>query len=305
MKEAVILILSILVCYLLWRLFSIKYTLKKAEKELREISAEPEENRIVKFPVPDKTMEAFLCAVNENLEEIRKLRIAYAKKEENLKEEIENISHDLRTPLTAILGYLKMMDTSSMSREEQESLKIVRKKSEELQKLIGQFYELSRVSDGNFQMKLEETDAGRILRECCLSHYGLLEKLKVELFIPEMPVKIRGNQEALTRVFVNLLQNSVRYGQTELTVFAENKENEAVFIFENDIEEGTELSDPSRLFDRFYMQEASRTKGGTGLGLTVSKYLVEYMNGKIWAEYKKTGQKTYLQITIGFPLIFF
>ena len=168
MKEAVILILSILVCYLLWRLFSIKYTLKKAEKELREISAEPEENRIVKFPVPDKTMEAFLCAVNENLEEIRKLRIAYAKKEENLKEEIENISHDLRTPLTAILGYLKMMDISSMSREEQESLKIVRKKSEELQKLIGQFYELSRVSDGNFQMKLEETDAGRILRECCL-----------------------------------------------------------------------------------------------------------------------------------------
>lgn len=305
MKEAVILILSILVCYLLWRLFSIKYTLKKAEKELREISAEPEENRIVKFPVSDKTMEAFLCAVNENLEAIRKLRIAYVKKEENLKEEIENISHDLRTPLTAILGYLKMLDTSSMSREEQESLKIVRKKAEELQKLIGQFYELSRVSDGNFQMKLEETDAGRILRECCLSHYGLLEKLKVELFIPEMPVKIRGNPEALTRVFVNLLQNSVRYGQTEFTVFAENKENEAVFIFENDIEEGTELSDPSRLFDRFYMQEASRTKGGTGLGLTVSKYLVEYMNGKIWAEYKKIGQKTYLQITIGFPLIFF
>ncbi len=79
MKEAVILILIILVCYLLWRLFSIKYTLKKAENELREISAEPEENRIVKFPVSDKTMEAFLCAVNENLEEIRKLRIAYVK----------------------------------------------------------------------------------------------------------------------------------------------------------------------------------------------------------------------------------
>ena len=117
MKEAVILILSILVCYLLWRFFSIKYTLKKAEKELREISAEPEENRIVKFPVPDKTVESFLFAVNENLEGIRKLRIAYGKKEEKLKEEIENISHDLRTPLTAILGYLKMMDSGAMSSE--------------------------------------------------------------------------------------------------------------------------------------------------------------------------------------------
>lgn len=305
MKEGMILILSILVCYFLWRLFAIKYTLKKAEKEIRGISAEPEENRIVKLSVPDKTAESFLCAVNENLTEIRKLRIAYEKKEEKLKEEIENISHDLRTPLTAILGYLKMMDTESMSCEEQESLKIVRKKSEELQKLIEQFYELSRVSDGNFQMKLEETDAGRILRECCLSHYGLLEKLKVELFIPETPVKIRGNQEALTRVFVNLLQNSVRYGQTELTVFAEKKENEVVFIFANDIEEGTELSEPSRLFDRFYMQEESRTRGGTGLGLTVSKYLVEYMNGKIWAEYKKTEEKTYLEIFMSFPLIFF
>lgn len=305
MKEAAILILSILVCYLLWRLFAIKYTLKKAEKELREISGEPEENRIVKFPVPDKTVESFLFAVNENLEGIRKLRIAYGKKEEKLKEEIENISHDLRTPLTAILGYLKMMDSGAMSSEEQESLKIVRKKAGELQKLIEQFYELSRVSDGNFQMKMEETDAGRILRECCLSHYGLLEKLKVELLLLETPVKIRGNEEALTRVFVNLLQNSVRYGQTELSVSIQKKEKEAVFIFANDIEEGIELSEPSRIFDRFYMQEASRTKGGTGLGLTVSRYLVEYMNGKIWAEYKKSEKKTYLQITISFPLIFF
>ena len=154
-------------------------------------------------------------------------------------------------------------------------------------------------------MKMEETDAGRILRECCLSHYGLLEKLKVELFLLETPVKIRGNEEALTRVFVNLLQNSVRYGQTELSVSIQKKEKEAVFIFANDIEEGIELSEPSRIFDRFYMQEASRTKGGTGLGLTVSRYLVEYMNGKIWAEYKKSEKKTYLQITISFPLIFF
>jgi len=250
-------------------------------------------------------VESFLFAVNENLEGIRKLRIAYGKKEEKLKEEIENISHDLRTPLTAILGYLKMMDSGAMSSEEQESLKIVRKKAGELQKLIEQFYELSRVSDGNFQMKMEETDAGRILRECCLSHYGLLEKLKVELSLLETPVKIRGNEEALTRVFVNLLQNSVRYGQTELSVSIQKKEKEAVFIFANDIEEGTELSEPSRIFDRFYMQEASRTKGGTGLGLTVSRYLVEYMNGKIWAEYKKAEKKTYLQITISFPLIFF
>ena len=186
-----------------------------------------------------------------------------------------------------------------------QSLKIVRKKAEELQKLIEQFYELSRVSDGNFQMEMEETDAGRILRECCLSHYGLLEKLKVELSLPEIPVKIRGNEDALTRVFVNLLQNSVRYGQTELTVSVQKREKEVLFIFANDIEEGTELSEPSRIFDRFYMQEASRTKGGTGLGLTVSRYIVEYMNGKICAEYKKTEEKTYLEIIISFPLIFF
>jgi len=85
----------------------------------------------------------------------------------------------------------------------------------------------------------------------------------------------------------------------------QKREKEVLFIFANDIEEGTELSEPSRIFDRFYMQEASRTKGGTGLGLTVSRYLVEYMNGKIWAEYKKTEEKTFLEIIISFPLIFF
>lgn len=288
-----ILALALLVTsYFACRYFLLRNNVRKTAKELQEISQELMQNRVVKLTVPDKDMEQLLEAVNANLTAIRNASAQYAWKENLLKEQIENISHDLRTPLTAVLGYLKMADAENLSAKDQEYLQIAIRKSKTLQDLIEQFYELSRVTSKDFQMELTDVDVMRILRETCLEYYGVFEKSgkQLEIKLLDGGHIIQGNGEGLKRIFGNLLENANRYAKSEICVKAEQTDGKTIrFLFENDIEESLMTSDPDRLFDRFYMQEPHRGHGGTGLGLTICKSLVEHMGGRIEAAYHDDG----------------
>ena len=111
--------IALLACgYFAFRFFSLRSAVSKAEKELREISGELKENRMVKLPQPERGLEKLFLAINENLEAIRRERLSYQKKERDLKEQVENISHDLRTPLTGLLGYLKMIEREALGADD-------------------------------------------------------------------------------------------------------------------------------------------------------------------------------------------
>lgn len=293
------------VLYLSGRLFFIKRSIKNAGRELEEISRHIEENRVVKLSVPEKDLEEFLEVINQNLHVIRKKRQDYQQKEQVLKEQVENISHDLRTPLTAILGYLKMINQETLDPDSREYLNIVLRKSYTLQNLVSQFYELSQVTAEGFQLKLESVDVFRILKETCLENYRLFEERNLEVCLPfvEQGIFIWGNTEALKRVFSNLIQNSIRYAQREwkIQIFQKPEKKRVTLLFSNDIDPGMEFPDPEKLFERFYVQEQSRNNGGTGLGLTISKSLVEHMNGTMKAEYYRKAGKRFLTFIIQFP----
>ena len=119
--------------YLSVRLYLLKVSMKDAGKQLREINEKLEENRIVRLSAPNKELEELLVEINNSLQGIRQERIVYAKREKEFKQQIENISHDLRTPLTSMIGYLKIMDVSNLNEEEKEDLQTVLKKAERLQ----------------------------------------------------------------------------------------------------------------------------------------------------------------------------
>lgn len=292
--------------YLAFRLHTLYRAMEKAGKDLEEISEDLAENRVVKAAVPDKKLEKLLRAVNENLAAIRRERYVYMKNERKLKEQIENISHDLRTPLTAVLGYLKMIDTKELKEEDREFLEIAIKKSYSLQELTAQFYELSRVTSSDFQLKLETVDMVRVLKEACLEHYSLLEKAGLSVSLPpfEGSVLTTGNTDALRRVFSNLIQNSVRYAKSEVRIGIreEREEKKLVLSFSNDIFPEQEIREPDRLFERFYVQEQARSQSGTGLGLTISRTLTEHMGGNIRALYFSEGEKRFLSVIMEFPL---
>lgn len=307
MQTFLLIICILAAVYFAYRFFLLRKSIRKVSSSLREISDELAENRIVKLPVQDTCLEELLEAINENLTAIRQEHIAYGKKERLLKEQIENISHDLRTPLTAVLGYLKLIDKDSLDKTDAGYLEIAIRRSETLQTLIAQFYELSRVTSHDFSTKKEPVDAARILRETCLEHYAQFEAqhLEADCPLPAHEIRILGDSDALKRVFTNLLQNVLRYARSYISVRTQQNDtdNTICFIFENDILPEQMPADPTRLFDRFYMQEQSRSQGGTGLGLTISKSLTEHMGGSITADCRTHGSETIFAIQVTFPVL--
>lgn len=277
-------ILAIVVCVLSARLFLFKKSMKDAGEQLREISRNLEENRIVRLSVPNRELEELLTDINASLYAIRQERIVYAKREKAFKQQIENISHDLRTPLTSMIGYLRIMDTGSLNAEAQEDLRTVIRKAEKLQELITQFYDYSRLTDSEYSIELESVPVTKILRETMADAYGELSarQLKVVADIPEHTVTVIANQNALQRVFQNLLQNAARYAVSTLEVSVCEEPEEVAICFANDVENLDER-DVEHLFERFYTVDRARSNGSTGLGLTIAKEFVEKMDGKLEA----------------------
>ncbi len=280
----VAIILVVGICYLSARLFLLKRSIRDTRKQLQEINENLEENRIITLSSPNKDFEELLVDMNHSLQGIRRERVVFAKREKEFKQQIENISHDLRTPLTSMLGYLRIMDASGLSAEEQEDLQIVLRKAERLQELITQFYDFSRLTAQDYPLELERVDATKVLRVALADAYNELSGLSLEVTakIPDTAVGIMANKNALQRVFQNLLQNAGRYAASCLEVSVEESEERVIICFANDVEGLTER-DVERLFERFYTLDRARSNGATGLGLTIAKEFVEKMGGSIEA----------------------
>ncbi len=277
-------ILSIIGGYFAFRYLSILYAFGEITKELQEIQKDLTQNQSLHLPIPNRNLEKVLCTLNNTLEEIRKERQKYEKREKEFRRQIENISHDLRTPLTVILGYLKFMKKADkepeMDKNLSEALEIIERKAEIMKILVTQFYDFSRLNAGDYSLTLNNVDISRTLRESLTGNYQVLDQsnLAIEVDIPEHPIWVIGDDSALERIFFNLFQNAGRYAESFLTIsIKEDMENVSI-SFINDTNMLSEEDIP-HLFDRFYMQDSSRNQGGTGLGLTVAKSLAEEMEG--------------------------
>ena len=267
----------VIAVYFATRFFLLKKAMKEANREFQDILKDIQQNQILHMAMPDKEL------VNQALEQIRTERQEYEKRERAFQSEIENISHDLRTPLTVILGYLKLM--KGQKETDIEMVETIERKAKTMQRLVTDFYDLSRLSARDYEVEIKETDVGRILRESLMDSYHILEKraLELEAEIPEHIIEVLGDASALERIFLNLIQNAGRYAQSFLHVFVREQKQQVWICFENDAFNVTE-ADVEHLFERFYRKDRARTQEGTGLGLTVAKQLAEAMEAKLTAE---------------------
>lgn len=297
MFNIILIVISIVGGYFSIRYFLLRKNLEKSAYELHNITDDLEQNRIIKLPSPQPELEELLKEINYNLESIRKARIRYEEKEKSLQKQIENISHDLRTPLTAILGFLDMIDDKVMGAEDRESLEIVKRKAWSLKKLISQFYDLSRLEADDYKLELEETDIGRLLRETAIDSYQELKmkNLEVTLDIPDKPMWVLADGDALERIFSNLLQNAGRYAHSMLAIRLFQDTGKVTVLMEND---NTSLHEEEleAIFDRFYTVDTSRGKGSTGLGLPIARYLAEGMGGVLYARIRYEDDIRWMQI---------
>ena len=284
------------------RFWMLKRSLRHTADQLWEIERDVANNRILKMELPDKDVEYLLSAINQVLTDVRQERNLYAQREREFQSQIEAISHDLRTPLTVVLGYLRLLqkEVDCLPEHRQESSRMLDtalRKAQGMQQLIGQFYDYSRLNAGDFKMALQPVDAGRVLREVFADYCVLLEQanLEAEADIPDCPVWVEVNKEGLERIFVNLLQNIVRYAHSWVKVGLKQEKSRVVIQFENDNESLCQ-QDMDYLFQRFYMKDKARSGAGSGLGLTIVKSLAQQMGGDLQASLQEgdtcqTGQE--------------
>lgn len=288
MLYIILIVISIIVGgYFAFRYFSILYAFKQIIKEISDIQKDLTQNQILHLPIPNRHLGKLLSSFNTTLEEIRKERQEYEKREKEFQKQIENISHDLRTPLTVILGYLKLIKKSennqiANNKELPEIIDIIEHKAEIMKNLVTQFYDFCRLNAGDYELPLNNVDVSRTLRESLMGNYQILEQahLQIEIDLPDYPIWVLGEESALERIFLNLLQNASRYADAYLRISIKEYKQNISISFINDTQVLSE-DDIPHLFERFYMQDSSRNQGGTGLGLTVAKSLAEEMGAEL------------------------
>lgn len=267
------------------RYYRLANSIKHMALQIKEVEQNPEDNRILLLSHFQKDMEVLCEIMNNYILTNQKMRISYNNREKKLRRQIESISHDLRTPLTAMLGYLSFIDEKQLDKESREALEVVERKGRSLQSLICNFYDLSRLEMEDYQLSMEKINLTRFLTETILSSYQELEQSGLEVLMEtgEEPVFLMADTNGLERIFYNMIQNVIRYGETYFKVSVEKTEEKVFAVFENDTYTLTQKDIP-HIFERFYVKDKSRTKQGTGLGLTISKLLAEAMGGQAEAK---------------------
>ncbi|AFU13856.1 HAMP domain-containing histidine kinase [Bacillus toyonensis] len=205
---------------------------------------------------------------------------------------ITNVSHDLRTPLTSIIGYIDLLKRGqyNSNTQLQEYLETTYSKSQRLKYLIDELFEYTRLSGIDAKLNLNEVDLSGLLEQIVGEYIPIFEKesLVIKKSITEEIIPIFIDVEKMVRVYENLFMNAIKYSMkpSELSVCLELMDNKAILKVSNKVERPP-VSDPNKLFERFFRGDKARKDDqGNGLGLAISKRIVELHHGNIHAEYK-------------------
>ena len=277
--KIVLIILLVLLCAgLAVRQAILEKGLRRAARRMREQMANETTARLA-LPCPSAGAEELLSCLNQLLELRQEERALYRRKEQELRRQIANVSHDLRTPLTSILGYLQLLEGEGLPLEKRaEYLAVIEGRARTLQTFIAAFYDLSRIEGGELPLEREKVDLGRALSDQLAAAYEQIEAagLAVEVDIaPGLP-PVWADSGAAARIFSNLLTNALRHGKDALSVRLYRAGNVIVSAFSNRAE-GLTAEDAAHVFERFYTADKMRTGQSTGLGLAIVKALAERM----------------------------
>lgn len=283
--QYVVIIMAIIILILALLLLFTMRSVYIARKQMEEIANHPDRNRQLKNYTVNKNVELLLKNINDLYSERQQERITYQKRETQIRSEIENISHDLRTPLTSILGYIDLIKDHQTTEEERlEYLDIIGKRARVLQGFIEDFYELSRIEADDYPMLLASIHVQPVLGEVVVSYYHefLKRNIKVDIQFGDNQCNIVADRICFNRILNNLVQNALKYAYTSFSVKQYIVDKECIIEFVNDRENMKE-EDIKFIFDRFYTGDFTRNRNSTGLGLTISKLLVEKLKGHIEA----------------------
>lgn len=270
---------ALCVCLII-KIISMRRSMREISSDISRILNE-DTNNLIYVSSADKGIRHLASELNTQLMLLRKQRLQYLSGDRELKEAITNVSHDLRTPLTAICGYLDLLDSEDMSPDACRYVDIIRERAENLASLTEELFRYSVISASGEELETSEVDMCGALEESISAFFSVLKKRGIEpvIKLPNKKVLRMLDRSSLLRIYSNLLSNAVKYSDGDLSItLTESGET----VFSNTASDLSETA-VGKLFDRFYTVENARRS--TGLGLSIAKTLVERMKGEISAEY--------------------
>jgi len=278
----IIILLAIICIISTIKLYSIKNSIKEIEQSFSNILKE-DTNSLITISSSDKDLKTLAIKLNKNLIELRKQKLYYQNGNKKLKNIITNISHDLRTPLTALKGYLDLIGQGKLSNNQKKDLKIVEKKANELTELTIQLFEFSRIIDSDISIQKESCCINEVLEETLVSFYNIFKEKNIIPTISICDKKINKivNRISLIRIFENILSNVSKYSNGDFKVTM----NENGIISFSNKAKLLDATTVQKIFDRYFSVENANES--SGIGLSIAKQLVELNNGSIHAKYIK------------------
>ena len=277
----VLIALALCTIGLLLYLLSLRASLCEAARELNE-KLKTDTNTLISISSGDRAMRTLASEINCQLQALRKERLKLQHGDLELKNAVTNISHDLRTPLTAICGYLDLLEQEPQTEKSERYLSVIRECTDAMRALTGELFRYSMVAGAGETLQLEQVCLNDILEQSLAGAYGMLSGRGIapNIEIPAQPVLRQLDRQALRRIFDNILSNAAKYSGGDLTV---RLTTDGTVWFENRAKE-LDAVQTAHLFDRFFT--VSTARGGTGLGLSIARLLTERMHGYLTAEYR-------------------
>ena len=259
------------------RLYALERDIRTCARQLR--AGRPR----VSMAAPNAAAEELLTAVNALLDLREREEGDYRRQEQAIRQQIANISHDLRTPLTSILGYLQLLEGEGLTAEERrEYLSIVQGRARALQSMIVSFYDLSRLEGGEYPLSRERVDLYHVLSQLVAEFYNDFTDFDMTVELREGLPTVTADPAGVLRVFTNLIRNALEHGRKRMSILLYQEGGEVVSVFANDAPDLTP-EDVEHVFDRFFTADKMRTGQSTGLGLAIVKALVERMGHTVFA----------------------
>ncbi len=270
--------------------------LQKAAREIAKAFADrliTDTNTLIDISCRDRNMSRLANTINIELRKLRVQQHRFQQGDRELKNAVTNISHDLRTPLTAICGYLDLLEQEEKTEKAERYMEVIRNRSEMLMELTEELFRYSVIISRDNDMIRKPVSINSILEESIAAFYTALKEKGItpKIQMPEDNVIRTLDRSSLARVFSNLLNNAMKYSDGDLDITL----SEPCNITFTNTASGLNEVQVGKLFDRFYTVEAARKS--TGLGLAIARTLIEQMNGTISAEYFENK----LSICISFP----
>ncbi len=303
----IILILSIVAAVLAGIICYQQFAFRKGIKaQLLQISQElagavdsDSEEKVMVF-TDSRAMQELCAQINRLLDRHQRMLADYRRSEISSKKMLSNISHDIKTPLTVILGYLEIIRLNGG--EQKELIDKVETRAKAVSDLVEQFFTLAKLEAGDMEIALSKLELCELCREVVLDFYEILsgKDYEVEVEIPEKTVYVQGNSDAIRRILNNLISNSLRYGsEGRYLGFFLHEDEKQVYIDVTDRGRGIEKDFAEHIFDRLFTMEDSRNRDiqGNGLGLTIARSLARQMGGDVTL-LSKPWQKTSFTVAL-------